>query len=126
METVTILLADDEAMLLLDFENSLTDAGFLVRAVTSSGKAVEILNSPNSAIGGVVTDMRFGELPHGWEDARIAREIEPDMPIVYISCGLAIKRGAEQHYYDRKAVYLGATGDGRLPTAQRQTAPSSE
>lgn len=97
IETVTILLADDEAMLLLD-------AGFLVR---SSGKAVEILNSPNSAIGGVVTDIRFGELPHGWEDARIAREIEPEMPIVYISCGLAIKRGAEQHYYDRKAVYLG-------------------
>lgn len=85
METVTILLADDEAMLLLDFENALTDAGFLVRAVTSSGKAVEILKSPNSASDGVVTDIRFGELPHGWEVARIAREIDPDMPIVYIS-----------------------------------------
>ncbi len=85
MEEVTILLAEDEAMLLLDFENALTDAGFHVRAVTNSGKAIEILRSADLPILGVVTDIRFGELPDGWEVARIAREIDPDISIVYIS-----------------------------------------
>ncbi|WP_318883812.1 hypothetical protein RWA06_26055 (plasmid) [Sinorhizobium meliloti] len=75
MEEVTILLGEDEAMLLLDFENALTDTGFHVRAVTNSGKAIKILRSADSPILGVVTDIRFGELPDGWEVARIAHEI---------------------------------------------------
>jgi two-component system cell cycle response regulator CpdR len=33
----------------------------------------------------VVTDIRFRELPDEWEVARVAREIDPDLPIVYIS-----------------------------------------
>ncbi|MGK9204256.1 response regulator [Sinorhizobium meliloti] len=85
MEAVTILLADDESMLLLDFEGTLTGAGFLVTSVTSGAKAIAILHSANSQIDGVVTDIRFREFPDGWEVARVAREIDAFMPIVYIS-----------------------------------------
>ncbi|WP_457663507.1 hypothetical protein [Sinorhizobium medicae] len=48
-------------------------------------KAIEILRSADSPILGAVTDIRFGELQAGWEVARIAREIDSDIPIVYIS-----------------------------------------
>ena len=48
MEAVTILLADDEALLLMDFEVALTDAGFHVTAVTGGSKAIDILRSANS------------------------------------------------------------------------------
>lgn len=85
VEAVTILLADDEAILLLDFEAALTDAGFLVTSVASGAKAIDILHSSNSPVGGLVTDIRFREFPDGWEVARVARAIDPDMPIVYIS-----------------------------------------
>lgn len=85
MEAVTILLADDEALLLMDFEVALTDAGFHVTAVTRGKKAIDILRSANAPIDGVITDIRFGEYPDGWEVARVAREIDPDMPVVYIS-----------------------------------------
>lgn len=85
MEAVTILLADDEALLLMDFEVALADAGFHVTAVTRGGKAIEILRAANAPIDGVVTDIRFGEYPDGWEVARVAREIDPDIPVVYIS-----------------------------------------
>ena len=85
MEAVTILLADDEALLLMDFEVALTDAGFHVTAVTGGSKAIDILRSANSPIQRVVTDIRFRELPDEWEVARVAREIDPDLPIVYIS-----------------------------------------
>lgn len=82
MEAVTIF---DEALLLMDFEVALADAGFHVTAVTRGGKAIEILRAANAPIDGVVTDIRFGEYPDGWEVARVAREIDPDIPVVYIS-----------------------------------------
>ncbi|MDX0438881.1 response regulator [Sinorhizobium medicae] len=85
MEPDTILLADDEALLLIDYEYALADAGFVVMAVTSGGKAIEVLKSAGSGIAGVVTDIRFHQLPDGWSVARVAREIDPDMPIVYVS-----------------------------------------
>jgi len=85
VEPVTILLADDEALLLLEFEDALVEAGFKVIAVTSGRKALEFLNAADSCIQGVVTDIQFLEPPDGWEVARVARQIAPDMPIVYIS-----------------------------------------
>lgn len=57
MESATILLADDEALLLIELEGALADAGFLVLAVTSGLRAIELLNSADSEIAGVVTDI---------------------------------------------------------------------
>ncbi|MCA1495088.1 response regulator [Ensifer sp. NBAIM29] len=85
MGPVTILLADDEAVLLLDFEDALTQAGFNVVTVASGRKAVERLNAADPAIDGLVTDIHFHEPPDGWDVARVAREIDPDMPVVYVS-----------------------------------------
>lgn len=73
------------ALLLLDFEEVLKEAGFVVLAVTSGKKAVEYLKAAESSIAGIVTDIRFAESPSGWDVARIAREIDPEMPVVYIS-----------------------------------------
>jgi two-component system cell cycle response regulator CpdR len=85
MEPVTILLVEDEALLLLDFEQALAEAGFGVVAVWRGTKALEYLRDPATAIHGLVTDIRLGEPPDGWDIARIARQIEPDLPVVYIS-----------------------------------------
>ncbi|MQX79833.1 response regulator [Sinorhizobium medicae] len=91
MEAVTILLADDEAILLLDFKSVLTAAGFLVAAVSSGAKAIEKLKSGDEIVDGVVTDIRFCQPPDGWQVARVAREIDPNMPIVYISGHAALE-----------------------------------
>jgi two-component system, cell cycle response regulator CpdR len=85
METVTILLVEDEGLLLLDFEHALAGAGFAVIAVTSGRRALGLLSDPAASVQGIITDIRFGEPPDGWEVARVAREIDPEMPIVYVS-----------------------------------------
>ena len=85
MAPVTILLAEDETLLLIDFEQGLTEAGYAVRAVTSGSKASELLKTATITIQGLVTDIRFRELPDGWDVARCAREINPQIPVVYIS-----------------------------------------
>ncbi|MFK0278705.1 response regulator [Ensifer sp. NPDC090286] len=85
MEAITILLAEDEALLLLDFEQTLNDAGFSVLAVTSGKRALEILTDTEIFIQAIVTDIRLKDYPDGWEIARVAREMDPEMPIVYVS-----------------------------------------
>ncbi|WP_234895396.1 response regulator [Sinorhizobium meliloti] len=82
-ETGDNIACEDEALLLLDYEAALADAGFVVVAVARGGKAIEVLRSADSEVAGVVTDIRFCELPNGWSVARVAREIYPDIPVVY-------------------------------------------
>lgn len=85
MEPVTILLVEDEGFLLMDFEDGLTQAGFDVVAVTCGTKAIERLKAVDPPIAGVITDIRLAAYPSGWDVARIARELDPEMPVVYIS-----------------------------------------
>ena len=85
MEPTVILLAEDEALLRLDFEHALTEAGFDVVAVSAGGEAITRLNAEGSSIQGLITDIRFREPPDGWDVARHARENDPEMPVVYVS-----------------------------------------
>lgn len=86
MEPVTIMLVEDGALLLFEFEEALTEAGFNVVACYSGTKAVEYLRSAEGAAEGVVTDIRLPDRAFdGWEVARIAREIDPEVAVVYIS-----------------------------------------
>lgn len=85
VEPVPVLMAEDEALLLIDFEQALTEAGFFVVAVTSGKRAIELLNTAEPTIQGLITDIRFREPPDGWDVARAAREIDPEIPIVYVS-----------------------------------------
>ncbi|MDX0506243.1 response regulator [Sinorhizobium medicae] len=80
---VTILLADDEAILLLDYEHALVEAGYAVIAVSSGAKAIVALDE--TLIHGVITDVRFAAPPDGWEVGRAARRTDPEMPVIYVS-----------------------------------------
>ncbi len=42
-------------------------------------------NNPAAPLVKGITNIRFGEHPSGWDVARLAREIDPEMPILYIS-----------------------------------------
>ncbi len=52
---VTVLVVEDEAMLLLDYERALTEAGFAVIVVTSGTKAIRLLNEDNQVQGDSLT-----------------------------------------------------------------------
>ncbi|MGK9286982.1 response regulator [Sinorhizobium meliloti] len=85
METVTILLVEDEVLLLLAFEQALVEAGFAVLAVASGKKALKIMSDAATTIQGIITDIRFHKTPDGWDVARFSREVDPEMPVVYVS-----------------------------------------
>jgi DNA-binding response OmpR family regulator len=83
--TKTLLLVEDEALVRHDLKESLVEAGFDVSDVAQGGKALSELEADPSRFSGLITDIRLGRGPDGWEIARRARELIPNLPVVYIS-----------------------------------------
>jgi len=80
-----LLLVEDEPLIIDVLETILTDSGYEVTRAQSGPAALEQLEAGAIKFRGVVTDVRLGSGPDGWEIAHRAREIVPHMPIVYMS-----------------------------------------
>lgn len=85
MEQVRILVAEDDPLVLLAVEDALQEAGFDVVTASSGSQAIELLGDAQGQIKAVVTDIRMGPGPSGWDVGRHAREGLPSMPVVYVS-----------------------------------------
>ena len=81
----TLLVAEDEALIRRMLEEILKDAGFAVQAANDGTQATQLIESQDGSFCGVITDIRLGAGPNGWEVARHARVRRPDMPIIYIT-----------------------------------------
>jgi len=85
MDGISILLVEDEPLLALDVESSLTEAGYKVTATSSGQHALAVLTSMDAPFSAVVTDIRLGVGPDGWAVGKRARELMPHIPVVYMS-----------------------------------------
>jgi DNA-binding response OmpR family regulator len=92
-DSLKVLVADDEALVGLMVEDALTDAGFAVELVGSSGDAIAALDAAKGAFVALVTDIRLGRGPTGWDVARHAREADSAFPVVYVSGDSAHEHG---------------------------------
>ena len=63
----------------------LTDAGFAVVTASHAKGAICLLDNPQTAFAGIITDVRMGAGGNGWDVARHARELEPSFPVVYVT-----------------------------------------
>lgn len=92
---VTLLLVEDETLIRQILEEELADAGFGIVAASSGAEAIEALDAPNQNIAGLVTDIRLGNGPSGWDVARRAREMAGSIPVVYLTADSADQWGVE-------------------------------
>jgi DNA-binding response OmpR family regulator len=95
--SMLILLSEDEALISVSVQDALEDAGFWVRSVSSGEESIKVLDVEHADLGGIITDIRLGSWVDGWEVARHARELKPDLPIVYMS-------GDSAHEHPSKGV----------------------
>lgn len=79
----TILVVDDEPMVLDMTDHALRDGGYRVVRATSADEALILLEQNDERFAGLVADVNLGTELDGWHIARRARELQPDMPIVY-------------------------------------------
>ena len=80
-----ILLVDDEAGILDLLDAVLTEAGFDVVRAASGRQALESLPAEVDQLRGLITDVRLPGAVDGWELARRARVLKPDIAVVYVT-----------------------------------------
>ena len=80
---ISLLLVEDEALVLLATQDTLESGGYSVITASSGEEALEILKRGTREIAAVITDVRLGPGPDGWELARRARELEPGLAVIY-------------------------------------------
>jgi CheY-like chemotaxis protein len=82
---VLILLAEDEPLIAVVMADALSEGGFEVIVADSGTSALELMEGDPVRFAAVVTDIRFGPGPDGWQLAQRARELVPTIPVIYMS-----------------------------------------
>lgn len=85
MTTSVVLLAEDEVLLVPNLEDALIEAGYEIVFVANGTQAIEELEKGITRFRGLITDIRMGAGPSGWDVAHRARELSPTIPIVYMT-----------------------------------------
>jgi CheY-like chemotaxis protein len=86
VDVPTVLLVEDEFLIQCVAEDSLSDAGLSPTVVASAEEALGLLKAGEPQFRALITDIDLGRLRmDGWELARLAREMRPDFPVVYVT-----------------------------------------
>lgn len=83
-ELPPLLVVEDEPLIRLTISDALEEGGYNVVESEDGRTAMEQINLAVK-LRGLVTDIRMGSGPDGWEVARYARNKFPTLPVVYVS-----------------------------------------
>ncbi len=95
--TLSVLVVEDQEAIRQALEGGLTDGGFTVITVENGEKAMRILDSSDSDIRALLTDVNLPGKFSGWDVARHAREVNDQIPIIYVT-------GASAHEWAAQGV----------------------
>ncbi len=85
-ELVAVLVVEDEDLIQAVIRDALTDGGFKTEVVASGKQAVELLERGNNeSYRALVTDIDLSGEINGWDVAKRAREIHPEIHIIYMT-----------------------------------------
>lgn len=83
---VPILVVEDETLVHELIEPALTEAGYAVHQATNGGEALSFIEKDGAApLRALITDINLGAGPTGWDLATRARELHPDLPVIYMT-----------------------------------------
>jgi len=84
-DQLVILVIEDDPPIQVVVEDALADGGFEPAIAPSGEEAVTLLRGNRRKYRALVTDINLVGRIDGWELARLAREINPEFPILYIT-----------------------------------------
>jgi DNA-binding response OmpR family regulator len=84
-----VILVEDEELLQVSIDRSLKDGGFDVLTVASADDAMALLKSGVVKYSALVIDIYLKDGGSGWDVARLAREIDPSVAVVYATSASA-------------------------------------
>jgi CheY-like chemotaxis protein len=83
-EVPPILVVDDEPLVRFAIVEALQEGGYIVLQAEDGVRAIEQIDRQEN-LRGLVTDIRIGAGPSGWDVAHHAREKFSSLAIVYVS-----------------------------------------
>jgi DNA-binding NtrC family response regulator len=84
-DSVLVFIVEDEALIRLSLQDALEAGGFTVASASSAEEAIAMLEADGAAYNALVTDVNLSGKLNGWDVAKRARELKPDMPVVYMT-----------------------------------------
>ena len=90
-----VLVLEDEPLIGLSVEDALRDAGYDVRLMDDAMEALHELESAAAGLNALVSDIRIQGGQDGWHVARRARELNPLLPVVYVSGDSAVDHASQ-------------------------------
>jgi CheY-like chemotaxis protein len=84
-DLLVILVVEDDHATQSVVEEALTDGGFEPAIAASGEEAVTLLKGGLTKYRALVTDINLRGTMGGWEVAKVAREIDPEFPIIYMT-----------------------------------------
>ena len=90
-----VLIVEDDASVLLFAEDALEAGGYKLVTAAHGAEALNALNAHIGELTGLVTDIQLGAGPNGWDVARHARQLNADLPVVYMTGDSAAEWSAQ-------------------------------
>jgi CheY-like chemotaxis protein len=80
----TVLLVEDEILLCWILEEMLDESGYDVTLATTGADGLAAIEGPQH-FDLLITNIRLKDGPDGWSLARRARELDPRIPVLFVS-----------------------------------------
>lgn len=85
MPSTMLFIVEDETVIAQLLEDALTEAGYELFLANDGQKALHEIEANVDRYRGIITDIRLGSGPDGWEIGRCARELSPHVQVIYTS-----------------------------------------
>lgn len=83
-ERSVVMFVEDQPMVRFTTAARLVEAGYVVLEVASGEEALAMLHGP-AKIDALLTDLRLPGAIDGWDIAETARQLRPNLPVIYAS-----------------------------------------
>lgn len=84
-DQIVLLLAEDEPLIQMTVQDTLEEGGYTVVSAANGVEVLNLLEERFEDLAGMITDIRLSSGPSGWDLARRARELKPEISIVYMT-----------------------------------------
>ena len=85
MEELLVLVIEDDLAIQAPIDESLCDGGYQPANARTGEEAITLLRGRQINYRVLVTDIDLAGRINGWEVARVAREIDPAYPVIYMT-----------------------------------------
>ena len=84
---ILVFVVDDESMIIENLRHALEDAGYTVSSASSGDDAMSLVDSEAHEFRALVTGVNLHGKVTGWDLAHRARELNPKLPVIYMTGG---------------------------------------